>query len=548
METTEQPAQNARTNGATSATLASPSTSTPRASDTSAGTVAGTAARTTTAARRPLSPAAVQWAREARHISDSTLSKLGVRSGIVNFRKAGRSEALFFVFPDGKWKARSFPQKDHTAEPGIQMQFWGLREFLAERPKRVFIVEGEMDRCAMVEAGFSPAEVLSVPNGAKERTPKAQDADEDTPPEQRGLGYVVEALQAGLSSVKQFIFCGDMDAPGLTLRSDMVQVLGAARFHTVDWPEGCKDANDMLRTDGPAALRDLCENGALAWPVEGLYRLSQLPEQARLTLWFPGFSAWEGKLNLAPGLMSVCTGHPNHGKTVMMQQMWFNIVREYDVPIAMASFETGAKPHIRKHLRTFLTGRLEKNLSIEEKAKADRWIDDRYLFMVHPERAPTLDWYLDMMEVAVVRHGARIGLLDPWNRLEGSRPPGENETDYIARCLRTIANFASDMQCHMQIIAHPAKQDRNRRGQPPMLDEISGSKNWENMVDQGFVVHRSQMFDPGARRTECDVFYRKSRFDELGYPCALPMNYIPSLGRFVSNDPEALPDNEPNFL
>ena len=43
---------------------------------------------------------------------------------------------------------------------------------------------------------------------------------------------------------------GDADDPGLALRADMLRILGAARFYYVDWPEGVKDANDMLLKDG----------------------------------------------------------------------------------------------------------------------------------------------------------------------------------------------------------------------------------------------------------------------------------------------------------
>jgi twinkle protein len=77
------------------------------------------------------------------------------------------------------------------------------------------------------------------------------------------------------------------------------------RVWFVDWPEGCKDANDMLLSDGPEALYDLVTHGALEWPVRGLYRLSQLPEVAAISTWDPGFPEWENRVKVAPGMMSV---------------------------------------------------------------------------------------------------------------------------------------------------------------------------------------------------------------------------------------------------
>lgn len=488
--------------------------------DTTAGTVASVAASP------KISAAAAAWAAD-RGISAETLAALGVASGTVFFPDAGQKlEAIFFRYENG-WKARSIAEKHFVAEKGFKLAFWNLERVLGQ--PEAYIVEGEMDACALVEAGVPPDRVLSVPNGAKERPA-------DAPQDQRGYDYVRDALKAGLNKCKRFVWCGDNDGPGLALRADMARLLGAARFWFVDWPEGVKDANDFLKTDGPQALHDLVTEGALQWPVEGLYRLSEMPEPPKLTLWNPGFPEWESKVMLAPRTLSVVTGHPGHGKTAMWQQIWFHVVQAYGVPACMASFETRAKPHIRRQLRTLFIQRLEMTMSDNEKSKADAWINDRYLFLSHPDQRPTLGWFLDMAEIAVVRHGARIIQLDPWNRLEASRGRDESETEYIGRCLRSLHAFAHDMNCHVQILAHPAKMDSARRGSAPGLEDISGSKNWENMVDQGFVVHRPEIFDGTNRKTEAVIYQRKARFEELGYPCKLQMNYQLSNGRYVSTD------------
>jgi twinkle protein len=488
-----------------------------------AGTVAGPAPSSR------ISEAAATWAREKRGISRETMELLNVASGTAYFPDlAAKSEAIFFPFKDG-WKARAYPGKSFVAGGGFKLSFWNLERVLRAAPKEVFIVEGELDACALVEAGIPPDRVLSVPNGAK-----AKPADD--PQEMRGYDYVKDALTAGLSKVKKFVWCGDADGSGHALRADMVRILGAARFWFVDWPEGIKDANEYLIKDGPEALCELVTDGALQWPIAGIYRLDELPEPPPLTLWEPGFAEWESKVKLAPRTLSVVTGHPGHGKTALWAQIWFQVVKRYGVPACIASFETRPKPHLRRQLRTLLTNTLEKDLSQEDKTAADRWINERYLFLVHPEQRPTLEWFLDMAEIAVVRHGARIIQADPWNRLEASRGRDESETEYIGRCLRTLHAFAHDMNCHVQILAHPAKMDGTRRGQAPGLEDISGSKNWENMVDQGFVVHRPEIFDGTNRKTEAHLYHRKARFEELGHPCKLNLDFKLSEGRYVSAD------------
>lgn len=473
--------------------------------------------------------AVADWATNERKLSRQTLGLLGVASGVEFFPDLGRrSDAIVFGFAQGR-KARAVPDKSFVAGGGFKLSFWNLERVLKANPDEVYITEGELDACALVEAGVPPDRVLSVPNGAKERPA-------DNPQEQRGYEYVDDALKAGLGRVKRFIWCGDNDGNGRALRADMVKLLGAAKFWFVDWPEGCKDANDYLISDGPDAVLDLVTDGKQQWPVAGIYRLSELPEPPPLHTWSPGFPEWESKVKLAPRMLSVVTGHPGHGKTALWGQIWFQIVKEYGIPICVASFETRAKPHIRRQLRTLLTHRLEKDLSDDEKRQADAWINDRYLFIEHPEQRPTLDWMLDMWEVAVVRHGVRILQADPWNRIEASRGRDESETEYIGRCLRTMHTFAHDMNCHVQILAHPAKMEGARRGQAPGLEDISGSKNWENMVDQGFVVHRPEIFDGTNRKTEAHLYHRKARFEELGFPCKLKMDFDLKSGCYKSID------------
>jgi twinkle protein len=136
------------------------------------------------------------------------------------------------------------------------------------------------------------------------------------------------------------------------------------------------------------------------------------------------------------------------------------------------------------------------------------------------------------------RHGVRILQVDPWNRLESARGPGERDDEYILRCLRTLYQFATDINCHVQVLAHPAKMDGARRNSAPVLEDIAGAKHWDNVVDQGFTVHRPKLYEKGAVKTETAFYHRKARFDELGHPCRLSLDYKLKEGKYVSVDYE----------
>lgn len=437
------------------------------------------------------------------------------------------------VFPyylDGElasWKACAFPDKDFIGKKGGKLCFLGLDDALAAEPGDIWIVEGEWDKAAFVEAGLPLERVLSVPSGAQDKA--ASESDRPA-----GYGYIEDALRRGLGKHKRFIWAGDCDAAGFTLREIVARLLGQARFWFADWPEGVKDGNQLLQSDGPEALRDLVTNGIRLWPVAGLYSLSELPEPAPIAIWrVPNLPSWSGRIALAPGTLSLVVGHPGHGKTALWAQIWHDVVEAQGLVAAVATFETRAKPHFRRMLRRLQGGAHERDMSEGDLAAADRWIDDHYTWIIHPEQKPTLSWILDMAEVAVVRRGAKIVQIDPWNRLESQREERERETDYIGRALTALYVFATDMGCHVQIVAHPAKMDGPRKGRPPELEDAAGSKHFDNRVDQGFVVHRPKMFDGPNARTEAFLYQRKARFEELGFPCRMAIKFDWGVGRFV---------------
>jgi hypothetical protein len=112
-----------------------------------------------------------------------------------------------------------------------------------------------------------------------------------------------------------------------------------------------------------------------------------------------------------------------------------------------------------------------------------------------------------LKDIAVIRHGVRIVQIDPWNRLESAREKNESETDYIEtdyilRCLRSLYVFAHDMNCHVQIVAHPAKMGQERRNRSPFLEDIARRREIrlaEMLVAAAHSIRASaQVTAPGA--------------------------------------------------
>jgi len=260
--------------------------------------------------------------------------------------------------------------------------------------------------------------------------------------------------------------------------------------------------------------------------VAGLVRMSDLPEQEPLKPWYSGFQGWRKKMQFAPGTLSVVTGHPGHGKTSLMANVWFNTAQQHDLNVLVATFETHPLPHYRKLLRQFHAGCAQSDMTDQQMREADDFLENHYRFLVHPEERPTLGWLLEW----ALKGGNEpdVFIIDPWNRLETQREKDETETEYIAACLSALRLFAVQQNCHVQMIAHPAKRDSRMRDQPPTLEDISGSKNWDNMPDQGLCVHREAFWDEDKRRRfDAKVYHLKARFEELGYSAMLDMRLNP---------------------
>jgi twinkle protein len=149
--------------------------------------------------------------------------------------------------------------------------------------------------------------------------------------------------------------------------------------------------------------------------------------------------------------------------------------------------EMPVAPHLRDLLRLIIGG----------DEAADKVIDDAFCFL---DADPTgksddddfdLGWIIDKAIDAVHRYGVRVLLIDPWNEVEHAKRHGEITTEYIARSIRELRQFAREYGVVVIVVAHPTK-DVNDRGEIriPNLYDVDGSAAWFNKSDHGICIHR----------------------------------------------------------
>lgn len=136
----------------------------------------------------------------------------------------------------------------------------------------MFIVEGELDKLALYEAGIPNA--ASVPSGAvpPRRVSATASAAPGSDPDRRlsaKFAFLRRALPE-LAGARRVVLATDADAPGQALAEELARRLGRGRCWLLRWPEGCKDANDALLRLGAQGLRDYAARAAVPMPAESL--------------------------------------------------------------------------------------------------------------------------------------------------------------------------------------------------------------------------------------------------------------------------------------
>lgn len=396
-------------------------------------------------------------------------------------------------------RKRRGPNKRFSQDPNSPRSFWNedvLRDpTLAEEP--LVVTEGELDALAAIQAGWIRS--ISVPDGAGSNL--------------EFMGEIWDLIK----DAQTIILAGDGDEPGRKLNRNLARRFGAARCFWLEYSEGCKDLNDVLRQHGAGTV-DAVVKAAKPYPIKGLYKLSDYPDEGNPVTYETGFSNLNPHLLLWRGEFLVITGVPGHGKSRFALELLNSIASVHKHKAVIASFEMRVSPYVRDVLRECRIGTPINQMSIQQKREADQWIEDTFCFIDQDPREEeedaTLDWLIEKAGDAVVRYGVDWFLLDPWNQVEHRRERSESESDYQARAIRALKRFARSFDCGVIVVAHPTKDVKLQSGEirQPTLYDISGSAHWYNAADHGVVVWR----DTTTEFSE--IIVEKSRYRTAGQP------------------------------
>lgn len=416
---------------------------------------------------------------------------------------------------------------------GAERVLYGLNDI---DTKVLVWVEGEIDKLSVEMTGLTSC--VSVPDGAPAVDSKSYSNKFD---------FLSEPI---LEDVSLHIIAVDNDAPGVRLQEELVRRLGRQKCQTVVWPEGCKDANDVLLKHGAAVLAE-CLGNARPLPIEGTYCVNDLRE-AILNDYHHGVqrgesTAWpemDETYRVMPGEWTLVTGIPGHGKSEWLDALTINLARTQGWNFAVFSPENQPlNDHVHKLMEKVVGKPFRQNrpgrMSPGEAEHAMDFIQDHFTFML-PEY-PTLDQLIETARELVQTRGIRGWIIDPWNEINPSRDSSISETDYISQALTKLRTFARVNQVHVWLVAHPTKLQKDfKTGVYPVPTpyDVSGSAHWRNKADNCITVYRDVADDAAT----VQVHVQKIRKKANGRVGMVEFDYDTISGRYSPARRPALPN------
>ena len=414
----------------------------------------------------------IEYLNKDRKLSLSVLEEMGV---VEKDHPALGRVAAFPYKRDGTNYAAKFRSREKKFASTKEVSRGVYNEDALWLNGPVVITEGEIDCLSVIDTGHKKA--ISLPNGWSER------------------GTTSEALydvREKLLESETVIVAGDNDAAGESLPRFVAALLHGHDVRYAEWPEGCKDANDVLVQYGPERLSE-CLQAAIKIDPEGghLTDLTHLPPLSERRVLRTGIPFSDERVALECGAMSVLTGYPGTGKSTLSTWLAYNVAKNEDVNVGFFSFET--HPHrTRDHICRLHTG-YEWDRAPDQARQAFNDFAAGRLYMVHRTYDRNvnhnLEWLMDYIHVLAVRERCKLIIVDPWNEIEHLPEKGESLTNYINYALQQIRAWSEKLNVHVMVVAHPRKVSNDGGPtKPPTGYDIADSAAFSNKPSLGLSV------------------------------------------------------------
>lgn len=501
----------------------------------------------------------IKWFLEKRGITQGTLERAGVYFGkgwfpqlqearpaiVFPYRRAGvvvnnkyRSQDKLFAQDAKALKALYNYDGIGAPGPGMDTLIW---------------CEGEVDVMSVLEAGIDT--VTSLPDGAP-----AKHKDEIDQADKR-FQPLRDAAEI-LAPIKKHVLFTDNDPPGEALAYQLAHRLGLERCYRAVFPEGCKDANEILLRHGVAGVkRAIIE--ARGYPIEGIIEVQpgdmvKFRSSPRIAMYGIGVKELDKQLRYRPGQLVIVSGTPTSGKTEIVDWVMTRLSSQHGWRWGVCSMEHDWDEHCaklcEKHagLPFYNYGPTTVAMPDSDLMSAEAWVRRHFYFVRkrNDEEPITIDFILEKLRVLHLRYGINGAVIDPYNQIAHQRK-GMTEPEYVPIFLARLKAFAQAHKMMLFLIAHPRKMERNpKTGKRyvPTLHDIAGSIGFWTAADIGIVTDR-----PSFDTNDVDFIIQKVKRKDQGRERIVRLRWDKSTGRYayVPHEDEhpkkngSVPSNEP---
>lgn len=438
----------------------------------------------------PLSEKVLKY-MNGRGISDSTIECYGITEGVEFMPQANKDVNViqFNYFRRGRRVNIKYrdSQKNFKLSKGSELIMYGLD--VIRDSSWCVITEGEFDALAFYEAGHQNNKLVfacSVPNGASTGN--------------QNLTYLDNSIDEFENKDKIYLAL-DNDAPGLKLREELSRRFGKDRVWLVEFPEGCKDANDVLLNLGADALMK-CLDEARPYPLEGVQKADDqrkeihhlynhgMPTGDRI-----GYDGFDKLMTWRPSEFTLVTGVPGHGKSSFVDQVMIELAKQGWKFGIFSAEKQPIKVHVAELIEKYTHKKFGKGsvhgLQPEQLDPAIDFINEHFYFINLKDNDLTVEGLLNKGKELVKKIGINCLVIDNWAFVEHKIERGMNEHQYTGLELSKIKIFKEAYNCGVVLVAHPQKlKKENGKVEVASGYSVSGSSHFFNKVDNGITVYR----------------------------------------------------------
>lgn len=480
-----------------------------------------------------------------RGISNNTLLRFGITESTEYMPKA-KSEIKVICFNYTKYgelvniKFRG-ANKDMRLSKDAELVFYNIDAIPEE--EECCICEGEIDCLSLYEAGFNNA--ISTPNGAN-----------------TNFKYIDNCYEF-FTNKKKIYIAVDNDEAGRKLKDELVNRFGKERCYIVEFPAGCKDANDVLVKHGKEVLRN-CVINAKQINISGIVpknerkeSLFSLYKNGVPTGTASGIFGLDEYIRFQGGLVTVITGSPSSGKSEFLDYITSSLAVNEGWRFGVFSFENQPTYLHDQKIAEKMVGKAfafrkdrQNRISETELELVFDTLDDRFKTIDKTQADISVDGILEKAKELIYRYGIKGLVVDPFNKVL-HKCSNMYDPSYINEFMSKFTNFAVTWNVHIFLVAHPSKLLKDKQTgkiEVPSLYSISGGANFYNQMDNGIIIHRDR--STGI----VDVIIGKVRFSEQGKEGFVSYTFNTFTRQYsfhTSSEPiikETVPDYKQSFI